>query len=113
MELTIRPRRLRSSETLRKMVRETRVDKSSLVYPMFVAEGENVKEEIPSMPGQYRYSIDRMEEKLEELMDAGVNSVMFFGIPDRKAPGAGDVSYRGCVHVRVHFPWTLRSFKGR
>ncbi|MCX4319566.1 MAG: porphobilinogen synthase [Lachnospiraceae bacterium] len=84
MELTIRPRRLRSSETLRKMVRETRVDKSSLVYPMFVAEGENVKEEIPSMPGQYRYSIDRMEEKLEELMDAGVNSVMFFGIPDRK-----------------------------
>ena len=84
MELTIRPRRLRSSETLRKMVRETRVDKSSLVYPMFVAEGENVKEEIPSMPGQYRYSIDRMEEKLEELMDAGVNSVLFFGIPDRK-----------------------------
>lgn len=84
MDLTIRPRRLRSSEVLRKMVRETRVDKSSLVYPMFVAEGENIKEEIPSMPGQYRYSIDRMGEKLEQLMDAGVSSVMFFGIPDKK-----------------------------
>lgn len=84
MDLTIRPRRLRTSETLRKMVRETRVDKSSLVYPMFVTEGNNVKEEIPSMPGQYRYSIDRMGEKFEELMDAGVSSVMFFGIPDQK-----------------------------
>ncbi|MCM1257642.1 MAG: porphobilinogen synthase [Roseburia sp.] len=84
MDLIIRPRRLRGSETLRKMVRETRVDKSSLVYPMFVTEGENIKEEISSMPGQYRYSIDRMGEKLEELLDAGVSSVMFFGIPDKK-----------------------------
>ena len=84
MDLTIRPRRLRSNETLRKMVRETRVDKSSLVYPMFVTEGENIREEIPSMPGQYRYSVDRMGEKLKELMDAGVSSVMLFGIPDKK-----------------------------
>lgn len=84
MDLTIRPRRLRSNETLRKMVRETRMDKSSLVYPMFVAEGENIREEIPSMPGQYRYSVDRMGEKLKELMDAGVSSVMLFGIPDKK-----------------------------
>ena len=68
MELIIRPRRLRSSDRLRKMVRETRVDKSSLIYPMFIIEGENIKEEIPSMKGQYRYSIDRMGEKLEELL---------------------------------------------
>ena len=84
MDQKNRPRRLRSNPVLRKMVRETRMDKSSLIYPMFIIEGENIKEEISSMPGQYRYSIDRMEEKLEELMDAGVNSVMFFGIPDRK-----------------------------
>ena len=51
MELTNRPRRLRTSPALRKMVRETRMDKSSLIYPMFVREGENIKEEIPTMPG--------------------------------------------------------------
>ena len=84
MELIYRPRRLRSSEGLRKMVRETRVDKSSLVYPMFIKEGSNIKEEIPSMPGQYRWSLDRMGERLEALAKAGVGSVMFFGIPDHK-----------------------------
>ena len=67
MELIYRPRRLRGNQVLRKMVRETRMDKSSLVYPMFIIEGTNIKEEIPSMPGQYRYSVDRMEEKLAEL----------------------------------------------
>lgn len=84
MDMKIRPRRLRTGEILRKMVRETRMDKSSLVYPMFIIEGENIKEEIPSMAGQYRYSVDRMEEKLQELADAGVKSVMFFGIPKEK-----------------------------
>ena len=84
MELTNRPRRLRGNGILRKMVRETRMDKSSLVYPMFVVEGNNIKEEIPSMAGQYRYSVDRMEEKLIELQDAGVSSVMLFGIPEHK-----------------------------
>lgn len=92
MELIQRPRRLRTSETLRKMVRETRMDKSSLVYPMFVAEGENKKEEIPSMPGQYRYSIDRMGEELESLMKAGVRAVMFFGIPAHK-DAVGSMAY--------------------
>lgn len=84
MDMTNRPRRLRTSNRLRKIVRETRMDKSSLVYPMFIVEGNNIKEEIPSMYGQYRYSVDRMEEKLIELADAGVGSVMLFGIPDLK-----------------------------
>ena len=66
------------------MVRETRMDKSSLIYPIFVREGENLKEEIATMPGQYRYSLDRLPEKLEELKKAGVDKVMFFGIPDHK-----------------------------
>ncbi len=84
MELISRPRRLRQNAALRKMVRETRMDKSSLVYPLFVTEGSNLKEEITSMPGQYRYSVDRMEEKLTKLYDTGVSSVMFFGIPAQK-----------------------------
>lgn len=81
MDLTMRPRRLRTTETLRKMVRETRMDKASLMYPMFVMDGENKVEEIPSLPGQFRYTVDRMDEELERLMKAGVSSVMFFGIP--------------------------------
>ncbi len=84
MELIQRPRRLRGSETLRKMVRETRMDKSSLIYPLFVKEGAGIEEEIPSMPGQYRYSIDRLPYELERLTEAGVGSVMLFGIPDHK-----------------------------
>lgn len=98
MELITRPRRLRGNTVLRRMVRETRMDASSLVYPMFVIEGNNIKEEIPSMPGQYRYSVDRMEEKLTELADAGVNSVMLFGIPEHKDEvGSGAYAQDGIV----------------
>ena len=98
MELTKRPRRLRGSENLRKMVRETRMDKSSLMYPMFVMEGENKEEEIPSMTGQYRYSLDRLPYKLEQLEKAGVNSIMLFGIPDHKDEvGSGAYAQDGIV----------------
>lgn len=60
------------------------MDKSSLIYPMFITEGQNKIEEIPSMYGQYRYSVDCMGEQLEALLQAGVNKVMLFGIPDKK-----------------------------
>lgn len=89
-----RPRRLRGNAILRKMVRETRVDKSSLVYPIFVREGENIQEEIPTMPGQYRYSVDQMPYKLESLKRAGVDKVIFFGIPDKKDE-VGSGAYAG------------------
>ena len=80
------------------MVRETRMDKSSLIYPMFVTEGTNIKQEIPTMPGQYRYSVDRLPEALEEVADAGVPSVMLFGIPDHKdACGSGAWAEDGIV----------------
>ena len=93
-----RPRRLRTSANLRKMVRETRMDKSSLIYPMFIVEGTNIKEEIPSMMGQYRYSVDRMEEKLEQLSKAGIGGVMLFGIPDHKDElGSGAYAQDGIV----------------
>ena len=84
MDMLKRPRRLRGNESIRKMVRETRMDKASLIYPMFVQEGKNVEEEIPSMEGQYRYSIDRMSFELERLLKAGVDKVMLFGIPEHK-----------------------------
>ena len=98
MELTIRPRRLLTTEKLRKKVRETRMDKSSLVYPMFVMDGENKKEEIPTMPGQFRYTLDRMPEILQEMADAGVGSVMLFGIPDHKDEvGSGAYACDGII----------------
>ena len=98
MDLTIRPRRLRTSAKLRKMVRETSMDKSSLVYPMFVMDGENKKEEIPTMPGQFRYTLDRMPEILQEMADAGVGSVMLFGIPDHKDEvGSGAYACDGII----------------
>lgn len=98
MEMIKRPRRLRGGETIRRMVRETRVDKVSLMYPVFVKEGSNIIEEIPSMPGQYRYSIDRLCRKLETLSDAGVSSVMLFGIPDHKDEvGSGAYASDGIV----------------
>lgn len=98
MDMLYRPRRLRGSDKLRKMVCETRMDPSSLIYPMFVSEEETTKSEIPSMPGQYRYSLDLMPEKLNELMDAGVGSVMLFGIPKEKdEKGSGAFAADGIV----------------
>ena len=98
MELIKRPRRLRGGETLRKMVRETRMDKSSLIYPLFVMEGNGIQEEIPSMEGQYRYSLDRLPYKLEQLEKAGVSSVMLFGIPDHKDEvGSGAYACDGII----------------
>lgn len=84
MDMTYRPRRLRGSESLRRMVRETRMDKSSLIYPIFVQDGTNIREEIPSMKDQYRYSVDRLPFALEEIAESGVDKVMLFGIPEVK-----------------------------
>ena len=86
MDMRKRPRRLRGGENIRRMVRETRMDKSSLIYPLFVRDGENIREEIPSMTGQYRHSVDQLPYELEALSKAGVSSVMLFGIPDHKDP---------------------------
>ncbi len=93
-----RPRRLRGNEQIRKMVCETRMDPSSLIYPMFISETEKTKSEITAMPGQYRYSLSYMPEKLNELMEAGVTKVMFFGIPAHKDDmGSGAFAKDGIV----------------
>ena len=74
------------------------MDKSSLIYPMFVREGSGIKEEIPAMEGQYRYTTDTMLYALEDLEKAGVRSVMFFGIPDVKDEvGSGAYDENGIV----------------
>ena len=110
MDLLKRPRRLRGGELIRSMVRETRVDKASLIYPMFVMDGENKVEEIPSMPGQFRYTVDRMGEELERLIAAGVSSVMLFGIPAVKdAMGSQAYAENGIVqralrYAKEHYP---------
>ena len=77
-------RRLRSTENLRSLVRETRVDKSSLIYPIFIAEGENIKNPVESMPGIYQWSLDRLDEELDRVRESGIGGVLLFGIPKHK-----------------------------
>lgn len=104
MNLTERPRRLRTSQALRNMVKETSISADSIIYPMFVIDGENIKEEITTMPGQYRWSIDRMGEILSELIKAGVRSVMLFGIPAYKdAEGSGAWDENGIVQRALRY----------
>lgn len=106
----MRGRRLRTDERLRKMVQETHMDISDLVYPMFVMDGQNKVEEIPSMYGQNRYTVDRMGEKLEQLLDAGVNKIMLFGIPDHKdetgsqAYDENGIVQRAFREAKKHYP---------
>ncbi|ANB61042.1 porphobilinogen synthase [Anoxybacteroides amylolyticum] len=79
-----RHRRLRQSANLRAMVRETHLHVDDFIYPIFVIEGENVKQEIPSMPGIYQFSLDRLNEEVEEAVRLGIKSVIVFGIPVEK-----------------------------
>ena len=110
MDLTIRPRRLRSSDTLRRMVRETRVSPDSLIYPLFLIEGENIREPISSLDGQWRYSPDRVCEEIEECMAAGVKRVLLFGIPAHKdacgssAWDPNGVVQQGIRAIKAKFP---------
>lgn len=80
----IRMRRLRVNETMRRLVRETSVSKSDLVYPVFVTEGVNIKNPVDSMPGIYQYSIDRFDEELNRILAAGIPAILIFGIPEHK-----------------------------
>ena len=104
MNSTQRPRRLRQNPIIRGMVRETRVSADTLIYPIFVIEGDNIKEEIPSMPGQYRYSIDRLSEELDNVCKAGVKSILLFGIPAHKDEcGSSAWDSEGIVQRALHF----------
>jgi len=80
----LRLRRLRKSQTIRDMVRETHLSVKDFIYPLFVVHGKNKKEEIKSMPGIFRYSVDRIMEEVDEVYELGIPAVILFGIPSHK-----------------------------
>ncbi|AFK86660.1 MULTISPECIES: porphobilinogen synthase [Thermoanaerobacterium] len=84
MRLLKRPRRLRGNETIRSMIRETSINIDDLIYPMFVVPGENIKEEISSMPGIYRFSIDNLLKEVKEINELKIPAILLFGIPSKK-----------------------------
>ena len=84
MDLTKRPRRLRRSEAMRSLVRETSVRVDDLIYPMFVTEGEKKREPIDPMPGQYRFTVDELVAECQELWDLGIPAVNLFGYSTEK-----------------------------
>ena len=99
-----RTRRLRQNGILRKMVRNVTINLDQFIYPIFVEEGTNIKEEIPSMPNQYRYSIDTLSEELKELKDLGIKSLLLFGIPKIKDEvGSEAYNDNGIVQEAVRY----------
>ena len=108
-----RLRRLRQHESLRRMVRETRLSPSDLIYPMFVMEGKDQRREIASMPGQFRLSIDLLVKEAGEVTGLGIPAIMLFGIPDRKDErGTSGYDPNGVVQraikaVKDHVPGVL------
>ncbi len=79
-----RPRRMRKNEVFRSLIRETNLSTSQLIYPIFVIPGKNKREEIPSMPGIFRLSVDQLAKEAQECLSLGVHSVILFGLPEKK-----------------------------
>jgi len=97
-----RLRRLRKTASLRNMTRETRLHRSDLIYPLFVVEGSDIREEVPSMPGVFRFSPDRLPSEIGEIVELGLPSVILFGIPARKDPeGTSACDDKGVVQQAV------------
>ena len=78
--------RLRSTEAVRSLVAETRLDPRDFVYPLFVTHGRGVRDEIPSMPGQFQLSIDQLAAEARELRGLNINAVLLFGLPASRDP---------------------------
>jgi len=79
-----RPRRLRRTPNLRRLVRETKLQPEDFIYPLFIRSSNGLKKEIPSMPGQYQWSLDRLPAEMKEIARLGIPAVILFGIPDQK-----------------------------
>ena len=105
-----RTRRLRVSSGIRNLVRENEVNVNDLVYPIFIEEGENVKKEIVSMPGIFRFSIDQLKTELDEVVELGIQSVLLFGIPKEKDEAGSEswndegVIQNGIKFIKKHYP---------
>ncbi|MBU3155264.1 porphobilinogen synthase [Clostridium estertheticum] len=97
-----RNRRLRETKYIRDLVRETVLTSSDFIFPIFIVEGENIKEEISSMPGNYHFSLDRLHEIIEEVIEVGVRGVILFGLPDHKDEvGCGAYDKNGIIQRGV------------
>ncbi|MCE5190765.1 MAG: porphobilinogen synthase [Actinomycetia bacterium] len=107
---TYRPRRLRRTETIRAMVRETSLDANDLIYPMFVEFGTGVRREVSSMPGVFNISLDQLPAEIDELKSLGIPAVILFGIPETKdEAGTGAYAEDGIVQqairaIKAHAP---------
>ncbi|AKG74174.1 porphobilinogen synthase [Salinicoccus halodurans] len=108
-----RHRRMRRTAYMRDMVRETKVGKEDLIYPIFVVEADDVRKEVPSMKGVFQVSLNLLEKELAEVNDLGIKSVIFFGIPNEKDPeGTGayhdhGVVQEACRLSKKHYPEIL------
>ena len=97
-----RPRRMRQNENFRDMIRETRLAPEQLVYPLFVLPGKGKKEEVSSMPGVFRLSVDQLQQEAEDCLALGVRSVILFGLPEKKdAVGSGAHAKNGIVQQAI------------
>lgn len=100
----VRHRRLRANAAIRSLVRETQLTVRDLIYPLFVVGGENKKEEIPSMPGAYHFSLDRLGEELDEIVALGIQGVLLFGVPEEKDEcGSSAYHEHGIVQEATRF----------
>lgn len=98
----VRMRRLRRNENLRRMVRENKVTLDDLIYPMFVMPGKDMVQEVSSMPGVYRFTVDRLVKEVEEVYSLGIPAIILFGIPDEKDEAAtGAYDEHGIVQEAV------------
>lgn len=97
-----RPRRLRRTPIIREMVSENTLQVSDLIYPLFVVEGENIKEEISTLPGVYHFSIDQLDDEIAEIQQLGIQSIILFGIPNHKDEcGSESFAHDGIIQRAV------------
>ncbi|NOQ45608.1 MAG: porphobilinogen synthase [Desulfobulbaceae bacterium] len=97
-----RPRRMRQNETFRALIRETRLAPEQLIYPLFVMPGKGKREEVSSMPGVFRISVDQLGKEAKDCLDVGVRSVILFGLPEKKDPmGSGAHAKSGIVQQAI------------
>lgn len=97
-----RHRRLRKSASMRSLVRETHLHVSDFIYPLFFVEGENVKKEVPSMPGVYHLSLDLLENEVKEIESLGIQSIIVFGVPNEKDDcGSSAYDHNGIVQRAI------------
>lgn len=99
-----RTRRLRTNSAIRNLVRENHLIVDDLIYPIFIEEGSNIEKEIPSMPGIYRYSIDRLKKELDEIVSLGIQAVLLFGIPlNKDEEGSETWNDNGIIQQAIRF----------